>query len=239
MCGRLLLSGQNHEVTSKIQLTCIFFFFLQGLLTGGNYTGQARDFSQTFSNDFDVFKVACFLEYIKCVSFPCRVIINSWFTNLLFDVLSVFNELYLESLFGRHLMWLFDHPVGQLLYFLVGTASVFGNGIMVPRGYGTSHSALTLGNWRVAQKLQLWLSCGKRYIWVVNVHLEHGACEAKIAIRKRQTQRLLNWLQSCFDDDGAEGVLVAGDFNSSPDEPAYTPKPTLFSIFFSGQCFTE
>lgn len=70
---------------------------------------------------------------------------------------------------------------------------------------------LRSGN-RVAQRVRVGLPDG-HLLDFINTHLHHPPAED--ALRVRQARRILDWLAKV---NGADAIVLAGDFNATPDE---------------------
>lgn len=90
----------------------------------------------------------------------------------------------------------------------------FGNAILVAAGEILAHETLSLGQGRVAQRALIALPEG-RSLWFANTHLHHRPQEP--AVRAAQARLLAEWLAAA---PTADAVVVAGDFNAPPFEPA-------------------
>ena len=92
----------------------------------------------------------------------------------------------------------------------------YGNSLLVRDDLATAEDdRVDLGVTRAASRVVVALPSGGRLTAAV-VHLHHLASDP--AIRDAQTRALIEWL-----DDGppSDGLVVVGDFNATPDEPAY------------------
>ena len=52
---------------------------------------------------------------------------------------------------------------------------------------------------------------GKTKFWVVNIHLTHHATPKGITLRKKELERVLDWME---DDHGIDRVIIMGDHNT-------------------------
>jgi len=99
----------------------------------------------------------------------------------------------------------------------------FGNALICREDVnGRMHSILTLGDFRVAQKVTVSVPPSETTILpldvlVVNVHLHHGEDLSDVKIRKSQMKRVLEWIGDWEQLDLAAVVLM-GDFNAPPTE---------------------
>lgn len=92
----------------------------------------------------------------------------------------------------------------------------YGNSLLVRADLpAADDDRVDLGVTRAASRVVVSTPSGAR-LGAVVVHLHNGASQP--AIRDEQTGKLLDWL-----DDGpvTDGLAVVGDFNATPDEPAY------------------
>ena len=134
---------------------------------------------------------------------------------------ALFNEIFLERLFGRHLMPAFESALAPLLFIGSGTAFVFGKASLVASNVPASGepSTLRLGAWRTAQKL--YVDFGGKRVCVVNVHLHSGRSVERIECRARQLRAVLEWVGSDYRRRRFDALIIGGDFNAPPTEPAY------------------
>ncbi|MCC7365315.1 MAG: endonuclease/exonuclease/phosphatase family protein [Dehalococcoidia bacterium] len=91
----------------------------------------------------------------------------------------------------------------------------YGLAITVATGEVLAHEQLVLSHNRVAQRVLLALP-GQRTFWLANTHLHHVPSEP--GVRAEQARALAEWLA---DAPAADGIVVLGDFNGGPGEPAY------------------
>jgi endonuclease/exonuclease/phosphatase family metal-dependent hydrolase len=92
----------------------------------------------------------------------------------------------------------------------------WGNSLLVRDGLASSDvERVDLGYGRSAVRVRITTADG-RAIVAASVHLHHEVPDA--AIRDGQTATLVDWLATGRD---ADGMVVMGDFNASPTEPAY------------------
>ncbi len=92
----------------------------------------------------------------------------------------------------------------------------YGNSLLVKAPLtAASSERFDLGATRSAQRVSVTLPGGARVVVAVT-HLHHVPADE--AIRDRQAEALLAWLETAPDHDA---LVVAGDFNAEPAEPAY------------------
>lgn len=92
----------------------------------------------------------------------------------------------------------------------------YGNAILVKRPLAPeAHERLDLGIARSAHRVLVPLPGGARLVFAVT-HLHHPP--AALAERAEQVARLVPWLDA---SPAHDGMIVVGDFNADPDEPAY------------------
>jgi endonuclease/exonuclease/phosphatase family metal-dependent hydrolase len=91
----------------------------------------------------------------------------------------------------------------------------FGNAILVATGEVQAHELLSLNHGRVAQRALIALP-RQRMLWVVNTHLHHRPLEP--LVREAQARLICEWMAAA---PAADAVVIAGDFNTPPFEPAY------------------
>ncbi len=91
----------------------------------------------------------------------------------------------------------------------------FGNAILYAVGEGQAQEELRLSRGRSAQRVLLALP-GARMLWFVNTHLHHRPGEPEV--RAEQATEIVRWMAEA---PGADGVVIVGDFNTPPSEPAY------------------
>jgi len=72
---------------------------------------------------------------------------------------------------------------------------------------------------RVAQKALLEFPVAQKKVWVINLHLHHTIEEEDI--RVHQMKGVFLWLKSLLDSDTASNIIIAGDFNATPDSATY------------------
>jgi len=155
--------------------------------------------------------------WLSVVLFDCNPL---W--HLLLLLAALFNEYFLEAIFGRHLMAVFNHSLGPLAFIGAGTAFVFGKATLLRKASVECCGApevLRIGSWRTAQRLLLQMPSTGAKVWLINVHTHSGRTPARVAIREAQIKKILAWMAPVT--DRAEGILFIGDFNASPQEPAY------------------
>jgi endonuclease/exonuclease/phosphatase family metal-dependent hydrolase len=92
----------------------------------------------------------------------------------------------------------------------------YGNSILVREALAAGNpERVDLGHSRSATRVPLQLPNGARLVFAVT-HLHHEVPDD--AIRDEQTTAVVDWLDRAAD---ADGVIVVGDFNADPAEPAY------------------
>jgi endonuclease/exonuclease/phosphatase family metal-dependent hydrolase len=92
----------------------------------------------------------------------------------------------------------------------------YGNSMLVKAPLGCDgYERVDLGGTRSAHRVRIALPGGTRLVFAVT-HLHHVPADE--ALRARQAEALLAWLESAPEHDG---LVVAGDFNAEPVEPAY------------------
>jgi len=92
----------------------------------------------------------------------------------------------------------------------------YGNSLLVKRPLeAVDAERLDLGHTRSALRVRLVLPGGGRLVFVVT-HLHHVPADE--ALRDRQVDALVTWLAATPADDA---LIVVGDFNAEPVEPAY------------------
>lgn len=91
----------------------------------------------------------------------------------------------------------------------------FGNAILCAIGEIQAHETLRLSHGRAVQRALVALP-GGRMLWFANTHLHHKPEEP--AARVSQCEALCAWMAEA---PVADGVIIAGDFNTPPSEPAY------------------
>jgi endonuclease/exonuclease/phosphatase family metal-dependent hydrolase len=83
-----------------------------------------------------------------------------------------------------------------------------------------AHHARRLTHRRIVQAIDLRTSDGS-LVRFVNTHLQHGDGSPAFAVRARQVRALLDWLAQIGGGRGAaNGEILVGDLNATPDEPA-------------------
>lgn len=93
----------------------------------------------------------------------------------------------------------------------------YGNALLVKRPLvATDEERLDLGATRSALRVSLALPGGARLVMVVT-HLHH--LPADEAVRDAQAEALIGWLDAT--SPAHDALVVVGDFNAEPDEPAY------------------
>jgi endonuclease/exonuclease/phosphatase family metal-dependent hydrolase len=92
----------------------------------------------------------------------------------------------------------------------------YGNSLLVkaPLAAG-DHDRLDLGETRSAHRVRITLPGGARLLFAVT-HLHHIPGDGDL--RLAQVERLLEWLDA---SPGHDAMIVAGDFNAGPHEPAH------------------
>ncbi|MCC6381956.1 MAG: endonuclease/exonuclease/phosphatase family protein [Dehalococcoidia bacterium] len=91
----------------------------------------------------------------------------------------------------------------------------YGLAITVGQGEVLAHERLTLSHNRVAQRVLLALPW-RRTLWLANTHLHHLPGEPEV--RAAQAAEIVDWLLGA---PAADAIVLAGDFNGGPGEPAY------------------
>lgn len=91
----------------------------------------------------------------------------------------------------------------------------FGNAILSGVGDVLAHDELRLSRGRSVQRLLVALP-GQFTLWFANTHLHHKPEEP--AVRVEQAAAIASWMA---DAPAADLVVVVGDFNTPPHEPAY------------------
>jgi endonuclease/exonuclease/phosphatase family metal-dependent hydrolase len=95
----------------------------------------------------------------------------------------------------------------------------YGNSVLVRAGLasdaGDPAARIDLGHRRAAHRVRVALPNGGRLVLAVT-HLHHVPADAPV--RLGQVERLLPWLETTPEHDA---LIVVGDFNARPDEPAY------------------
>lgn len=93
---------------------------------------------------------------------------------------------------------------------------MFGNAILCSVGEMQSHEELRLSHDRVIQRALIALP-GNRTLWFANTHLHHKPEDS--AVRTSQAMDICRWLAEA---PMADAIVITGDFNTPPFEPAYT-----------------
>ena len=91
----------------------------------------------------------------------------------------------------------------------------FGNAILCDVGDVVAHEELRLSRGRSAQRVLVALP-GQFTLWFANTHLHHKPEEP--LVRVEQTMAIVGWMAEA---PAADLVVVVGDFNTPPHEPAY------------------
>jgi endonuclease/exonuclease/phosphatase family metal-dependent hydrolase len=91
----------------------------------------------------------------------------------------------------------------------------YGNAILCRIGEVQAHERLELSHRRLAHRVLVLLP-GNLTLWFANTHLHHRASEP--GVRLEQARAICDWMD---DAPRADAMVVAGDFNASPVEPAY------------------
>jgi endonuclease/exonuclease/phosphatase family metal-dependent hydrolase len=92
----------------------------------------------------------------------------------------------------------------------------YGNSILVKRPLAfDAFERVDLGGTRSAHRVRIMLPGGARLVFAVT-HLHHVPADE--AFRAEQAESLLAWLGTAPEHDA---MVVAGDFNAEPEEPAY------------------
>jgi endonuclease/exonuclease/phosphatase family metal-dependent hydrolase len=92
----------------------------------------------------------------------------------------------------------------------------YGNSLLVKEPLAASaFERLDLGHSRSAHRVRVGLPGGARLVYAVT-HLHHVTRDA--AIRAAQVEALLPWLDA---SPAHDGMVLVGDFNADPREPAY------------------
>jgi endonuclease/exonuclease/phosphatase family metal-dependent hydrolase len=92
----------------------------------------------------------------------------------------------------------------------------YGNSILVRRPLAfDAVERVDLGSTRSAHRVRITLPGGARLVFAVT-HLHHVPADE--ALRAQQAEELLAWLEAAPEHDA---MVVAGDFNAEPAEPAY------------------
>jgi len=105
-----------------------------------------------------------------------------------------------------------------------------GNSIVVAKEFSSSkgqilkHEIFHLSGVRVAQRTLVKLS-NDITVWVVNCHLHHEIEEP--LVRAMQITDICNWMKLAMKE--TDNVLILGDFNTPPSEPAYAVLQKTFS----------
>ena len=125
-----------------------------------------------------------------------------------------------EVAFGaeRQAMFLGLHVAGepyQSFEAPLPTRPGYGNAVLCRVGEVQAHERLELSHRRLAHRV-LVLLAGNRTLWLANTHLHHR--EAEPGVRLEQVRAICDWMD---DAPRADAMIVAGDFNAPPTEPAY------------------
>jgi endonuclease/exonuclease/phosphatase family metal-dependent hydrolase len=91
----------------------------------------------------------------------------------------------------------------------------FGNAILCGVGDVLAHEELRLSRGRSAHRVLVALP-GQFTLWLANTHLHHKPEEP--AVRVEQAADIVRWMAEA---PAADLVVVVGDFNTPPHEPAY------------------
>ncbi len=91
----------------------------------------------------------------------------------------------------------------------------FGTAILFATGAVAAHEQIPIGLGRTAQRALFDLP-GQRTLWFANTHLHHKPEEP--AVRDEQVERILAWMEAA---PVADAMVIVGDFNAPPFEPAY------------------
>lgn len=91
----------------------------------------------------------------------------------------------------------------------------FGLATLFSAGAVAVHEDLPIGLGRTAQRALLDLP-GQRTLWFANTHLHHKPGEP--SARDEQAERILAWMEEA---PAADAMVIVGDFNAPPFEPAY------------------
>lgn len=93
---------------------------------------------------------------------------------------------------------------------------MFGNAMLCAVGEIQAHEQLRLSHNRVVQRALIALP-GNRTLWIANTHLHHKPGEP--GVRMSQAMDICRWLAEA---PTADAIVITGDFNTPPFEPAYT-----------------
>lgn len=91
----------------------------------------------------------------------------------------------------------------------------FGNAILCAAGEVQAHETLALSERRVAQRILVVLPA-QTTLWFANTHLHDPPAAG--TIREEQARALLAWME---DAPAADGTIISGDFNCTPQGEAY------------------
>jgi endonuclease/exonuclease/phosphatase family metal-dependent hydrolase len=165
-------------------------------------------------------------EWASMVLFDLNPLWHLWLL-----VAAIFNEIFLEVIFGKYLMPVFAHALGPIAFLCTGTALVFGKATLLQQttlSCSDQPEVLRIGAWRTAQRLLVTIKTPldasgipskKLKLWVVNVHLHSGRATEREAVREAQVKSILAWMATVA--SRADGIVILGDFNAGPVEPAY------------------
>eukprot|EP00050_Salpingoeca_kvevrii_P011441 m.15391 g.15391 ORF g.15391 m.15391 type:complete len:418 (+) comp3433_c0_seq2:634-1887(+) len=190
---------------------------LQEVSCGGWRGGQTGAISARLPGR-ETFSSPNMLAYLRALPLV-RFLVDNPLAALLLDVCAWINGWTFEPIFGRHAVLLYSIPVVcEVLYVLTGAAWLFGNALLVRKSLrpGPRDEALLGTGWRTAVMTHITTASGKTFC-VVCAHLTHEAGSA--SERLAQFNRLVRWVDERARD--ADGVILMGDFNASPEEPLY------------------
>ena len=91
----------------------------------------------------------------------------------------------------------------------------FGNAILCGVGEVLAHEETRLSHGRSAQRVLIALA-GGQMLWFANTHLHHKPEEPDV--RVAQAKAVAEWMAAAPE---ADAIVIAGDFNTPPHEPAY------------------
>lgn len=91
----------------------------------------------------------------------------------------------------------------------------FGNAILCGLGDVLAHEELRLSHGRSAHRVLVALP-GQFTMWFANTHLHHKPEEPEV--RVAQAAAVTRWMAAAPE---ADAIVIAGDFNTPPHEPAY------------------
>lgn len=91
----------------------------------------------------------------------------------------------------------------------------FGNAVLCGLGDVLAHEELRLSHGRSAHRVLVALP-GGLMLWFANTHLHHKPEEP--AVRVEQATAIVRWMAAAPE---ADAIVIAGDFNTPPHEPAY------------------